>query len=210
MKIYQNIISDYFYLATIPLLDFNSRGGRWLDHKKHLVNIWWLEWINKWINKRINGYVLVWYNYRFLLFLNMLVQLTKHVVLLFLVQVDWPTVHIYLFSPKMPHYNDNKIMFLKGVKPHEENAEAIHGWHYISGLQTWGRTYYAEMESPAEGTATPPAEPGRILGTERPRSYQEWGIERRSLPELRGGILILFYPLCKWLRNGGEGGDSGF
>lgn len=127
MKIYQNIISDYFYLATIPLLDFNSRGGRWLDHKKHLVNIWWLEWINKWINKRINGYVLVWYNYRFLLFLNMLVQLTKHVVLLFLVQVDWPTVHIYLFSPKMPHYNDNKIMFLKGVKPHEENGRS-HPW----------------------------------------------------------------------------------
>lgn len=27
MKIYQNIISDYFYLATISLLDFNSLEG---------------------------------------------------------------------------------------------------------------------------------------------------------------------------------------
>lgn len=27
MKIYYNIISDYFYLAPIPLLDFNSLGG---------------------------------------------------------------------------------------------------------------------------------------------------------------------------------------
>lgn len=84
-------------------------------------------------------------------------------------------------------------------------AERLHFW-----ITNPGRTDHAEMENPAEGAATPPAEPGRILGTGRPRSYQEHGIERRGLLELRGGTLILFYQLRKWLRNGGGGGDSGF
>lgn len=53
---------------------------------------------------------------------------------------DPQLTHIYLFFPKMRHFNDNKIMSLKGVKPqHEENGRS-HPWlrDYISGLQTWG------------------------------------------------------------------------
>lgn len=83
---------------------------------------------NKWI-------LLVWYNYRFLLFcfphfFNMLVQLTIHVVLLFLVQVGWQTVHIISSPSRCLITMIIKEFFKKGIKPqHEENGrEAIHGW----------------------------------------------------------------------------------